>query len=67
MIINAKILLEPHNRRGRLIRCGRQTTSASVPPVIGGEMIPSETTVRQERRESERRHEDGDRAEPLNQ
>lgn len=43
VIINTKVLLEPHNRCGRFIRCGIQTASASVPPVIGGEMIPSET------------------------
>lgn len=64
MIINTEVMLEPYNRRGTFVRCRRQTTSASVPPMIGAEMIPPKT-VSQEMRESERRHEDGGRTKSL--
>jgi hypothetical protein len=48
-------MFKPHNRRGTFIRCRRQTTFASVFPII-----PPETEM-QEMRESEERHEDGGR------
>lgn len=64
MIINTEVMLKPHNRRGTVSRCRRKTTSASVTPMIGAEMTPPET-VRQEMRESQRRHEDGGRTESL--
>lgn len=65
MIVNTKVMLKPHNRRGTFFnRCQRQTTSTSVPTMIGGEMIPPEM-VREEMREMERRHENGGRPESV--